>query len=68
MKSYKRDREKLNDDIENWEEEKYLLSQKTKTSFGENISLDVGGRNIKVSKETLTSVEGCVLEKLFSGR
>lgn len=51
-----------------WDEEKALIAQRSKRLGTEFLSLDVGGKHLKVSRGTVTSVKGSLMEKMFSGR
>ena len=50
-----------------WEEEMAMVKDKSKFA-SETIPLDVGGHKMTVSLETLCSVEGSALAKMFSGK
>lgn len=59
--------ERLGTERKAWEEEQALV--RSKNQFGsETIALDVGGTRMTVSLETLCSVEGSALSKMFSGK
>ena len=58
---------KVKKEKDNWEHEKKVINMHVKKD-SEIVRLDLGGNLMKVSRETLTSVEGSLLEKMFSGK
>ena len=52
---------------EAWRLEKQSI-EKISKSENEIFKLDIGGAKLKVSKDTLTSVNGSLLKKMFSGK
>ena len=58
---------KVKKEKDNWEHEKKIINMHVKKD-SEIVRLDLGGNLMKVSRETLTSVDGSLLEKMFSGK
>lgn len=57
----------MQQEISDWEFEKqFVESQVLKADEG--INLDIGGTQMRVSKMTLCSVKGSLLEKMFCGK
>jgi hypothetical protein len=50
-----------------WKQEKQTIEGLSKFD-NEIFKLDVGGAKLKVAKDTLTSVNGSLLQKMFSGK
>ena len=63
-----KEREALALSRRDWDEEKALVAQRAIRLGTEFLELDVGGKFMKVSRSTLTSVPGSLMEKMFSGR
>lgn len=68
QKQLDKEREKLALSRRDWDEEKLLVSQRSIRLGTQFINLDVGGKPMKVSRSTMTSVPGSLMEKMFSGR
>ena len=58
---------KIQREKQNWKQEKQTIEGLSKFD-NEIFKLDVGGAKLKVAKDTLTSVNGSLLQKMFSGK